>query len=162
RSDLYSLGAMLYEMVTGRPPFVGDDPMAVIAQHMNTPPVPPSRHNPAVPQALETLILRLLAKTPEERPTSAAATSKALAAISSAAAQVAPGEARPSGSARYTRRVCAVLLADVSGFSALMGEDDERTARAVERLHAMIQGIVAETKGRSEPVAGDSLFATFD
>ncbi len=63
---------------------------------------------------------------------------------------------------RYTRRVCAVLLADVTGFSALMGEDDERTARAVEGLRKVVQGIVAETQGRAEPVAGDAIFATFD
>jgi len=62
----------------------------------------------------------------------------------------------------YTRRICAVLLADVSGFSALMGEDDERTARDVERLHALMGAIVADAGGRAEPVAGDALFATFD
>jgi class 3 adenylate cyclase/TolB-like protein/ketosteroid isomerase-like protein len=62
----------------------------------------------------------------------------------------------------FTRRVCAVLLADVTGFSKLMGEDDERTARAVHHLQAMAQGIVSEAGGRAEPVAGDALFATFD
>ena len=41
KSDLYSLGAMLYEMVTGRPPFLGDDSVAIIGQHINTPPVAP-------------------------------------------------------------------------------------------------------------------------
>src|SRR5689334_20708315 len=62
----------------------------------------------------------------------------------------------------YTRRVCAVLLADVTGFSALMGEDDERTARGVERLQALVHGIVAESNGRAESVAGDAVFATFE
>ena len=42
RSDLYSLGAMLYEMVTGRPPFLGDDSVVIIGQHINTPPGGPN------------------------------------------------------------------------------------------------------------------------
>src|SRR6185503_18461108 len=62
RSDLYSLGVLLYEAVTGRPPFLGDQFVAIISQHINSPPVAPSWHNPEVPQALENLILRLLAK----------------------------------------------------------------------------------------------------
>ena len=81
QSDLYSLGAMLYEMVTGRPPFVGDDSMAVIGQHINTPPVAPTWHNPQCPRRLEALILRLLAKDPKDRPESAAAALTALEVI---------------------------------------------------------------------------------
>ena len=81
RSDLYALGAMLYEMVTGRPPFVGDDAVAVISQHINGTPVAPSWHNPAVPRDLEALILRLLAKAPGERPPSASAVRQAIAAV---------------------------------------------------------------------------------
>ncbi len=90
RSDLYALGAMLYEMVTGRPPFLGDDAVAVISQHINVPPVAPSWHNPAVPPGLEALILRLLAKAPEDRPQSASAVREALAAIAAAAAAFGP------------------------------------------------------------------------
>ena len=89
RSDLYSLGVMLYEVVTGRPPFMGDQFVAIISQHINSPPVAPSWHNPEVPQALETLILRLLAKSPEERPESAAEVAKALAAIASSSQELA-------------------------------------------------------------------------
>jgi tetratricopeptide (TPR) repeat protein len=81
RADLYSLGAMLYELVTGRPPFVADDPVAVISQHINTQPVAPSWHNPAIPQPLEALILRLLDKHPEGRPASAADVRRELATI---------------------------------------------------------------------------------
>src|SRR2546426_10493263 len=62
----------------------------------------------------------------------------------------------------FTRRVCAVLLADVTSFSKLMGENDERTAHAVHRLQSIAQGIVSDGNGRAEPVAGDALFAAFD
>ena len=81
RSDLYSLGAMLYEMVTGRPPFLGDDTVAIIGQHINTPPVAPTWHNGQCPRPLEALIMRLLAKNPSERPESATDVLSALDAI---------------------------------------------------------------------------------
>jgi class 3 adenylate cyclase len=84
RSDLYSLGCILYETLTGRPPFLGDDTVSIISQHVNTPPVAPSWHNPAVSQGLESLILRLLAKSPDDRPASAAEVVTALTAIAAA------------------------------------------------------------------------------
>lgn len=62
----------------------------------------------------------------------------------------------------FERRVCAVLLADVKGFSKLMGEDDERTARAVAHFQSLAKGIIDDANGRAEAVAGDALFATFD
>ena len=81
QSDLYSLGAMLYEMVAGRPPFLGDDSVAIIGQHINTPPVAPTWHNGQCPRSLDALILRLLAKDPSERPESASDVLSALDAI---------------------------------------------------------------------------------
>jgi hypothetical protein len=81
RSDLYSLGAMLYEMVTGRPPFIGDESVAIIGQHLNTPPVSPRWHRQDCPPALEALILRLLEKDPAKRPASAQEVREALSAI---------------------------------------------------------------------------------
>src|SRR3989442_3570111 len=88
RSDLYSLGCVTYEMVTGRAPFLGDDPVAIISQHINTAPVSPSWHNPEVPRALESMLLRLLAKDPSERPDNAAAIPEALQAIVATASTV--------------------------------------------------------------------------
>jgi serine/threonine-protein kinase len=81
RSDLYSLGAMLYEMVTGRPPFMGDDDIAIIGQHINTPPIAPSWHNQSLPLTLDSLIMRLLSKDPADRPKSAGDVMQALVAI---------------------------------------------------------------------------------
>ena len=75
-SDLYSLGALLYEMLTGQPPFPGDDAVSIISQHLHADPVPPSRHNPDVPEALDRAVIALLAKRPEDRPASAAAARK--------------------------------------------------------------------------------------
>ena len=95
RSDLYSLGAMLYEMVTGRPPFLGDDAVGVISQHINTAPVDPSWHNPEVRGALEELILRLLAKSPADRPETASAVAIELQRIIAAGVQPAPQEPVP-------------------------------------------------------------------
>jgi class 3 adenylate cyclase len=85
KSDLYSLGAMLYELVTGKPPFTGDDATAIISQHLNTPPVAPSWHTEDCPPALEGLILQMLEKDPEKRPESAAAVAGELGRIDPAA-----------------------------------------------------------------------------
>ena len=97
QSDLYALGAMLYELVTGRPPYVGDDPTAVISQHINTPPVAPSWHTEACPPPLEALILSMLQKDPSERPESAEAVMEALEAVdpSEASARHSDSNANP-------------------------------------------------------------------
>jgi pimeloyl-ACP methyl ester carboxylesterase len=71
RTDLYALGCLLYELLTGRPPFAGPDVLATISQHLHAAPVPPSQHNPEIPRSLEKPILKLLAKAKEARPSSA-------------------------------------------------------------------------------------------
>ncbi len=92
KADLYSLGAMLYEMCTGRVPFMGDDDIAVISQHVNTPPVAPSWHNTQIPKTLDSLILRLLAKDPSERPGDADEVLAALEAVDLTAVSDEQGE----------------------------------------------------------------------
>ena len=92
RADLYSLGAMLYEMSTGRVPFMGDDDIAVISQHVNTPPVAPSWHNPNIPRTLDSLIVRLMSKDPDERPQSAEDVIASLEAVDLSAVEDSHGD----------------------------------------------------------------------
>ncbi|GAA2084025.1 protein kinase [Kitasatospora saccharophila] len=67
RSDLYAAGCMLYELLTLRPPFVGETPLSVVYQHVQDAPVPPSRANDRVPPPLDALVMRALEKNPDDR-----------------------------------------------------------------------------------------------
>lgn len=67
RSDVYSTGCVLYELVTGHPPFTGDSPVAVAYQHVRENPVVPSSENPAIPRSLDSIIMKALAKNPMNR-----------------------------------------------------------------------------------------------
>jgi serine/threonine protein kinase len=66
-SDLYSLGVVLYEMLTGTLPFETDSALATALKHVTDQPIPPRERDPAVPEAMEALVMRLLAKDPEDR-----------------------------------------------------------------------------------------------
>lgn len=68
-SDVYSLGCLLYQLLTGTPPFQADTSAVTLAQHVDAPPVPPSQRGAALPPAFENYLLGMLAKQPEDRPT---------------------------------------------------------------------------------------------
>ncbi len=67
RSDLYSAGCLLYELLTGRPPFTGDSPVAIAYQHVRENPVPPSRVDADVPAWADAIVLKAMAKSPADR-----------------------------------------------------------------------------------------------
>jgi serine/threonine protein kinase len=92
RSDIYSLGIVLYEMLTGFTPFDADTPLAILMKHLHDPLPLPSQLDPALPAAFETIVLKALAKNPEERYQSAEDMLAALKAVSDSGL---PDGARP-------------------------------------------------------------------
>ncbi len=84
RADLYALGVILYELTAGQLPFSADDPLAVVSQHLYAPVVPPRARAAWIPPALDTLIVSLLCKRPEDRPSSAEEVRTLIEAVPSA------------------------------------------------------------------------------
>lgn len=117
-SDLYSSGIVLYEMLTGQLPFVADNPLATAMQHITQPPAPPRAFVPTLPGAVDAVVLKALAKTPEARFHSGAVLAEALASARgsgplsahTASAQP-PGTAPPPHDAQAGRSIPQVHAA---------------------------------------------------
>ena len=127
RSDLYALGAVLYEAVAGRPPFESEDPISVITQHINVPPVAPHWHNPGVPPGLENVILKLLAKDPTRRYQSAREVLDALTAAQASIAARSTGTVTEAVRAAEAEKLAGPELVQRLGRSPLVGREAELT-----------------------------------
>ncbi|MFE3019285.1 protein kinase [Streptomyces sp. NPDC059256] len=106
RSDLYSVGCLLYELLTGRPPFNGDSPFVVLLAHIQKPPTPPIDLRPDLPIGVNAVVLAALAKKPEDRFVNATAMHTAL---SDALVQPASAPVPPSDRARALTHPATVV-----------------------------------------------------
>ncbi len=142
RADLYAFGVMLYEMLTGRVPFEGDSAQ-IMYGHLQQPPPPPRQLNPALPGAIEQLILRLLEKNPDMRPQSAAELAAQLRALQSAGAATGPTVA-------LAHTLPATDLVQASGSPTLASITATPPANPSTRPHwpiALIVGVVIVIAG---------------
>jgi len=161
RSDLYSLGCLLYEMLAGRPPFDGESAVAVAFKHVHEEPVPLSEVNRAIPPALDDLVMQALSKSPEDRQDSAAAFAGELARVGGSSGverettRKAPTNAaasrrdttplpgvRPPSRGRHSRGGAVALLAALAivGFLATRGVLGALTAVSVPDVKLLRQG----------------------
>ncbi|MCA1733335.1 MAG: protein kinase, partial [Acidobacteria bacterium] len=147
RSDLFSFGAVLYEMATGVPPFRGGTPAVILEGILNRQPEPPSRLNPAIPPALDQVILAALEKQRELRIQSAAEIRAQLLRLrrdgSSPAVDAAPPAPKPRRRARPAIAAAVVLLAIAAGALVTLRE---RSASSPDAVPASADFSPAETR----------------
>jgi serine/threonine protein kinase/mono/diheme cytochrome c family protein len=141
--DVYALGAILYEMLTGRPPFVGATPLDTLLRVVSSPPVAPTLERPQVPRDLETICLKCLEKAPEQRYPSAAALADDLIrfrkGLPITARQLSPvGRLLKWGRRHPEKAALAVLLLLIGlsliGFAAVRYQEHQEARRAAARL----------------------------
>ena len=119
RADIYALGVLGYELLTGRTPFAGRPTHKQLSAHLVETPVPVGEHRAGVPPALGALVMRCLAKRPEERPATAA---ELLPTLDAVAAETS-GHRAPANRRSRTRRVAAATLAAAAAIGAALGYD---------------------------------------
>ena len=120
RADLYGFGVLGYELLTGRPPFSGREPLELLAAHVAETPIPIQALRPEVPAPLAELVMRCLEKQPERRPASAAGIRDALETMTITTEPVALPARPPRFAERMSRLAAAVTLALLGGGGTLL------------------------------------------
>ncbi len=146
RSDLYSLGIVLYEIVTGRTPFRGDNPFSIMMQHLYEQPTPPTSINPAIAPALSNVILQSIAKDPAARFASGVEMATAIAHALNMAVPVSLGSQAGSGE----RQAEYNPLQPVRGMTGQRKEDGSPARLDVPLMPLPVQGKEVGKRGRAK------------
>jgi hypothetical protein len=155
RSDIYSLGCLLYALLTGRPPFTGEAPAAILHQHVNSDPRPPSALNRGVSRELEEIVMQMLAKSPGARPRTATEVRDRLEALSTAPRAAAP--LPPTAVAAPTARLERAASTRLLGVGP-RGRNRRRVAATAALVAAasLIAALIALASGGGSRHAGGS------
>jgi len=170
RSDLYSLGAMWFELLTGRIPFEADSSIKIIVRHLQDPPPRPSEHgaDPEMPRAVDDLVLRLLQKQPDARPPSAQALLAELTQLEGAgpwsvasAAQIGDRSTQTPDLGGWSGEQSVDFdFSPVSGLASLASLEDEEPVEPIElltrRKGAAHQGAPLTPEAQSAPAPNDT------
>ena len=155
-SDLFALGSVLFECLAGRPPFLGDHAMAVLAKVVLEDPPPVRSLAPGVPAHVAELLAAMLAKRPEDRPADAIEVARRLASAAAASATVTSAPGSTAVLTSRERRLVAVVLAREP-----TGEDDRTvSAETAEAEHAALTHEIDTLGGALSPIGAGNLVVT--
>ena len=169
-ADVYALGIVMYEMLTGRTPFDGDTPVAVAMQHIQDMPTPPSQLNPGIPPALEEIIMRCLEKVPEMRYRDGSSLARALELLGEeeiAEATIGPaGSGSPSTNGNYAYNQIAqrnsnknaTVMNGANGASVHTADDALENAATIQQAFANVAS--GGQNSISRPEANVGMYAT--
>jgi class 3 adenylate cyclase/tetratricopeptide (TPR) repeat protein len=167
RADLWSAGVVFYEMLTGRPPFKGNNERALINSILNDHPIPPTEIREDIPAEAEEIVFKCLEKSPDSRYGSAEELLEALAELRRTLAKRASREPiGPNGGAERTRdterRLATVLSAEISGYAEMLrAVDVEEAPQIVSRCLAKLNASCQKYGGQVDKITENTLMVVF-